>query len=308
MSRKRSVPRWAEFGRVVGSMTRRRLVYALGFVAGLIAAPVGANEGQISVVSHIDHFVVEHSQAAELFKLLTEQFRLPVIWPMSAYGPFRSGGVFFGNAVVEVGNLEGAADSGHAQWQGIVFAPQESAAASAKELDARRILHDPPDEYAPKAPDGKPASPLWTTLRVREKGQGNFRIIICDYNFDTKTGLRAAADDLSKLQGGPLGLVGVQEVSVETSDWVDSGARWQNLLALLSPGNTGTVSFESGPAIHLLRDRRNTIRSLTLQVRFLDRAAAFLPELPITYDIHGGKLTLQQGQHGLALHLVAGAI
>jgi hypothetical protein len=288
-------------------MNRRRLVLTLGYLAGLIAVAAPANAAQPAVVSHIDHFVVEDSHAAELFKLFTEQFRLPVIWPMSNYGPFRSGGVYFGNAVVEVGHFEGAADSGHAQWQGIVFAPQESAAASARELDARRIVHDPADDYAPKGPDGKPAPALWTTIRVRDKGQGDFGVIICDYHFDTKTGVRAAADDLAKSQGGPLGLLSVKEVSIETSDWIDAGARWQKLLAPLSQGSAGTFSFESGPAIHLLRGTHDAIRSLTLEVSSLERAEAFLSEQSIAYDVHGGKLTVQQGLHGLSLHIVAGA-
>jgi hypothetical protein len=288
-------------------MNRRRLVLTLGCVAGLIAAVTPANAAQPAVVSHIDHFVVEDSQAAELFKLLSEQFKLPVIWPISNYGPFRSGGVYFGNAVVEVGHFEGAVDSGHARWQGIVFAPQESATASVQELDSRHIVHDPANDYAPNAQDGKPAPPLWTTIRIRDKGQGDFGIIICDYHFDTKTGVRAAADNLAKTQGGPLGLLGVREVSIETSDWIDAGARWQNLLAPLSQVSAGTFSFESGPAIHLLRGTHDAIRSLTLEVSSLERAEAFLSEQSIAYDVHGGKLTIQQGLHGLSLHIVAGA-
>jgi hypothetical protein len=35
---------------------------------------------------------------------------------MAGYGSFRSGGLYFGNAVVEVGHYGNAADAGHAQW------------------------------------------------------------------------------------------------------------------------------------------------------------------------------------------------
>ncbi len=278
----------------------------LGGLAGLIARALAVDAAPPAVVSRVDHFVVEDSQATELFKLLTEQFRLPVIWPMSNFGPFRSGGVFFGNAVVELGHLEGAADSGHAQWQEIAFAPQESAAASIQALDARHILHDPPEDYAPKV-DGKPGAALWTNIQVRDKGQGKLGISICDYPSGTKADVRAAADDLARVQGGPLGLLGVKEVSIETGDWLEAGVRWQKLLAPLSPAGAGIFSFEAGPAIHLLRGRQDAIRSLTLEVRSLGQAQAFLSEQGIAFDVHGGELTVQQGLHGLVLHLVAGA-
>lgn len=286
-------------------MNRRRLVAMLGALAGLMALALPASAAQPAVVSRIDHLVVEDSQAAELFKLLTEQFHLPVLWPVSNFGSFRSGGVFFGNAAVEVGHLEGATDSGHAQWQGISFASQDSAAASIQALDTRHILHDPADDYAPTV-DGKPGPALWTRIQVRDKGQGKLGIGICDYHSGTKAGVRAAADDLARNQGGPLGLVGVKEVSIETSDWLDAGVRWQKLLAPLSP-TTGTFSFEVGPALHLLRGRQDAIRSLTLEVHSLAQAQAFLSEQGVAFDVHGGELTVQQGLHGLVLHLVADA-
>lgn len=143
-------------------MIRRHAAFAIACLVSLVATAIPAHGERRAVVSHIDHFVVEDSQAEELFKLFTDQFRLPTIWPMPSYGSFRSGGVYFGNVVVEVGHFGNAADTGHAQWAGIVFAPRESAVESVAELDARHIHHGPLDPYVSK-PQG--------SARARKNGE-----------------------------------------------------------------------------------------------------------------------------------------
>jgi hypothetical protein len=285
-------------------MNRRLDGFAIGCLALLAAAAIPAHAERGAVVSRIDHFVAEDNQAAGLFTLFTDQFRLPTIWPMSSYGSTQSGGGYFGNVVIEVARFGNDAGGGHAQWAGIVFAPVESADASVEELNRPQIDHGPPIPYPSKPRAEGPDQTLWTTVRVRDLGVPGLGIVICDYHFDTSTGLAAAAAELNRQQGGPLGLLGVKNVLIEASHLSDARARWRKVLAPAAAVESDTFRFKSGPAIQLVSGKRDVIRAITLEVSSLARAKAFLTDKSIAYDIAGPELVLREGIHDLAVRIV----
>jgi hypothetical protein len=196
------------------------------------------------------------------------------------------------------------AGGGHAQWAGIVFTPLESADASVAELDTRHIDHGPPIPNPSKPRAEEPEQTLWTTVRVRDLGVPGLGVVICDYHFDTSTGLAAAAAELNRRQGAPLGVLGVKKIVIETSHWSDARARWRKLLAPAAAVESDTFRFKSGPAIQLVSGKRDGIRAITLEVSSLARAKVFLTDKSIAYEVAGPEVVLREGIHDLSMRVV----
>ena len=55
-----------------------------------------------SLVDGVDHVYVPMTDASAAFAVLTEQLRLPVMWPFTSFGGFSSGGVSVGSIKLEV--------------------------------------------------------------------------------------------------------------------------------------------------------------------------------------------------------------
>lgn len=53
-------------------------------------------------VRQIDHVLLNSDEPAQLFRLFSQKFGLPVAWPFQSYGTFSSGGVGFGNVNIEL--------------------------------------------------------------------------------------------------------------------------------------------------------------------------------------------------------------
>lgn len=241
--------------------------------------------GASGVVTRIDHISFDDGRAVELFQLLNGRLGLPMLWPMSDYGGFSSGGVFLGNVALEVGRLSGAPDAGRVN--GVAFAPAVSAAASAAELDRRGLAHTAPADFPTKG------MAQWTL--VDAKGVGPLRVFVCDYRIDTRSGLEAATASLGSAQGGPLGVVRVRDLTFEDPDPTAARARWA---AFLAP------SLSSGPAVRVTAGKTARLAAITLEVASLVRAKAALRAESIAVDETAGELRLDRGLHGLPLRLV----
>lgn len=269
--------------------------------AWLALGAVHAQSAPAAVAARVDHFQIEHDSPQALFTLFAEVFQLPVVWPMADYGAFASGGLYFGNVVVEFGRFGGlpAHAQGPARLAGIALQPALSAPASAAELERRQLRHRTP---APFMANGKA---LWTVVRIDGIAPPGARLFICDYHIDTETGLRAAAAELARLQGGPLGLVGVRELLIEAAEPVDALVRWRALLAPVGPDDAGAFRFASGPLIQVRQGAEDRLRLLTLEVRSLQTAQQLLlAEGFVTDPADPGRLS-GSGQHrGLTLQLV----
>ena len=86
---------------------------AIGFCAMSAVCAAQAPIQTPNIVKQVDHILIASSEAKELFTLLSDTFQFPVVWPMSDYGGFASGGVAVGNVNLEVLRASESADKGN---------------------------------------------------------------------------------------------------------------------------------------------------------------------------------------------------
>jgi len=284
-------------------MKRREMLASL--LGGAWLAGMADAAQRRPVVAGIDHIVVLQRNPAELFTLFAQAFQLPVIWPMAEFGSSASGGLHFGNVVVEFARSDRLADGSGARIGGIAFRPFESAAASIAELDARGIKHGAAQPYIPGG-EG-PQQALWTTVQVDEVAPPGVAAFVCEYHFDTATGLRKADQALATSRGGPLGLAGATELAIESPGPDAAAGRWRALLAPAPEPVAGRFALPPGPTIALVRGPSDAIGRLTLAVASLDRARAFLEQRAIAHRGESDGVLIDGGAlGGLALRLVTG--
>ena len=71
-------------------------------------------------VDRIDHIYVKSSKAEELFDFFKNEIKLPIAWDYEDWGSFSSGGLFFGNANIEIINSD---TMKWAEFKGIALEP-----------------------------------------------------------------------------------------------------------------------------------------------------------------------------------------
>ena len=268
----------------------------------VLATASAGGQSREAAVSRIDHLLVEYKNPEAVFELLSEKLQLPVVWPIASYGSFSSGGLYFGNVVIEVGRFGFASEDPQSALVGIALQPSRSASASVFQLDERRIAHDWPAPFLSYV-EGRPQA-LWTNVRIRDIAPPETELFICEYHIDTGARLVTAAQALAGVRGGPLGLVRVKEVVVESSDQASAIKQWQSLLAPVSE-REGVFAIANGPSIRVVAGARDTLRSLTIEVTSLRQATKFLAENSLIDDDRDSKFVLGKlGGPGLILQLV----
>ena len=131
-------------------------------VQGLVVMPITPQP----VVKQIDHIAIRVDDPHYLFALLSDTFRLPVVWPIASYDWILSGGVFTGNVNLEIvryGSAQNpsASEASAARLFGIAFEPYPLL-ESLRELVRRNIPHGPPLPVFGTRFDGFKGK-LWTT-------------------------------------------------------------------------------------------------------------------------------------------------
>jgi hypothetical protein len=100
---------------------------------------------------------------------------------------------------------------------------------------------------------------------------------LCEFHsFDVAESRAAIEQELSRRDGGPLGLIRTSEVVLTARDAAAETERWQRLLDPAQPSQTGRWELGDGPAIKISEGPEDQIRALVWEVRSLDRAADWL--------------------------------
>ncbi len=271
-------------------MTRTGVLpLALALSAAVIPSSlVAAEKSPGAVVAKVDHVLVEARDAVGVFALLTNELQLPVVWPFADYGGFSSGGVSLGNAVMEIGRFGYEPDAPGPHLYGIAFEPRDSAAASVAELDRRHIEHGRPEPFR----GGRQGEErlLWTNVYVTDVPPAEASLFICDYAIDARTP-RAAAS--AKLEGNPMGVVGVKEIVIGVRDPDDGRRKWRALLdGSAVEREPGVFAFAAGPAITVVKSASDGLQSITLRVASRTRAESFLAGHGVLQKGKGGETLL----------------
>jgi hypothetical protein len=139
-------------------------------------------------------------------------------------------------------------------------------------------------------------------------GQATIQVFLSEYNpayVDAVERRRRLRNELAAKQGGPLGLVRVQEVVIGTADLRAANRNWERLVAPAPPLGGTLWRIGDGPAVRLVRAERTMIQGLVLAVASLSAAREFLQERELLGASSETELVILSSQiRGLDIRLV----
>jgi hypothetical protein len=284
------------------------VVFAAFSITGVVAQPIGS----VPAVGPIDHIMVRAEHPETLFTLFTETFELPVAWPLANRGGVSSGGVGFGNVNVEVIKFPGQLAAG-SSLVGFAFEPVSSLSDSLAELDRRGVVYGSLRPFVITSSEGA-ASTLWTNVTLSQLSDSDtpadatLHIFLSEYApeyVDSEQRRARLRTVLAQNDGGPLGVDGVVEVTVGTTNPDVSKELWGALLAPQALSAEGLWTAGNGPSIRLVRAAEAAIQGLVIGVRSLGRAEAFLRERGLLGSVSQDLVTIDRNRvEGLRISLV----
>lgn len=263
------------------------------------------------LATRVEHFFVVSDQAQSLFTYFKDTFQLPEVWPFYQHGPFASGGLSLGNAVLEFVSLPKEDKKPlRTEFRGIAFEPMRDADATAAELTRRDIRHTDVQSYKSQIP-GRQILAEWSSVALTDFPPTNADIFFCDYKDRTavKEGRRAASHELAMRMGGPLGIVGASEITIGVQDLKEARSKWRALLQPSPQISDDAFVFKTGPRIHLVRAESPGIQGLVVSVRSVSEAENFLKERRLLAKDDAGHIAISPAAiDGLAIRLIAVSI
>jgi hypothetical protein len=260
--------------------------------ASTVPQPQDAQTSQAAAgafIRQVDHIVIDSNTPEVLFHLFSEQLELPLGFPYKSYGTFSSGGVGFGNVILEFIHAQGL----HPGLAGVAFEPATIEEASST-LDARGVKHDPAKPvYQPDPSGGKRLG--WTTMELGLAADGFF---LCKYNLSVEPRRARIRAELDAHSGGPLGVDSVSEVVVGVRDLAAAQNQFRSLLGPPREGETSSWALGAGPAIRLVTDKEDHLKEVRVKVHSLQKARAYLREQGLLGADSGNELTFNSARVG----------
>ncbi|MEO8659469.1 MAG: hypothetical protein ABI693_13430 [Bryobacteraceae bacterium] len=224
--------------------------------ATALAAPpvIGAHHAVISVATT--------EEAQQLQRTMTGKLGLPAAWPLAKYGARTSGGVFFGNFIVEIA-VWPQVDS--YQFLGLALeAPDMDAAFT--ELRARGL-----------GAKDRDASDRWRNGMITQLAGEGLGIFLTQFNQAWSAPLMDAAKrQFAVSGGGPFGITGVTAIEI-----VANASRREAIEKTVAPARPESLS----PALRLVDGGRYQVRSLVVQCKEPEAAKAVLPAgMPLVFN------------------------
>jgi len=242
-------------------------------------------EKQDNPIRRVDHFYAVAADAPALFAFLVEELDLPEVWPFQDREHYATGGVSLGNVVFEVLRAD-FEDMDETRFRAVAFEPSGDATAAAAWLAEHGIERTEPRLYAPVGAEVHFELVHLPSMRPEEA-----RFFVCDYK--QRTVVREeeldAAEELAEKGGGPLGIVGVRELTMVTTESEAALASWVGLVGD-ERVEDGLVRFDTGPAIRLRSGDEPGFRSIVIEVSSLDRARRWLDERGLSAEKAEGTL------------------
>ena len=204
------------------------------------------------------------------------------------YSGFASGGVSAGNVNLEALVFNPARIDTPSKIIGIAFEPEGSTEQILAALDQRDIVHSQPEPFEMGSGEKKPK--LWTTMRLPDMLPGSL-IFFCEYHFYNVSKRRESLDKkLENIQGGPTGLVKLDEIVIKIKDMTSALTRWQSLLSPHPMTEDHLFAVGKGPAIRFVKGDSDCVSSLKFKVRSLNQARDFLAQKGILGEVDATKI------------------
>lgn len=107
---------------------------------------------------------------------------------------------------------------------------------------------------------------------------GDSMIFICDYNHDVNARRAIKNEAFKRCQGGKLGLKGVQEIVISTTNIQQARINWCRLLEPIHEVDENCWQPDTGAAIRLVSGSEDKIKTLVLKVISLEKVKVFLEQ------------------------------
>jgi hypothetical protein len=286
-----------------GVMKRIMLLF-MAVAICFIALALRAEQGPLA--TRVDHFYAESDQAHSLFTFFKDTFQLPENWPFRDAGTHTSGGLWLGNVVLEFLSAHGGDKPVKTEFRGIGFEPTRGADETAAELTKRDIAHAEVKNRMRQGADGQ-TRVVWSLLHLKDFRPIEAEVFFVDYKYRKSVAARYQAldDELTARNRGPLGIVGVAEITVGVQDLGEARSKWSALLAPSPQISDDAFVFDSGPRIRLVQAESPGIQGIVLKVRSLDQAAKFLEERGLLAKDEAGHIAISpRAIEGLTIRLL----
>jgi hypothetical protein len=291
-------------------LSRLLVCVALGTIVG--SSPTRAQTA--SSVQYIDHIMIRTDDPELLFAFFSDTLQLPIAWPLENRNGVVSGGVGFGNVNIEAIEFPGQSNEPAAtHLVGLALEPG-SLDQSLAALRRRGIAYGAPRPFVAVGPDGARMT-SFTNVTLQDfsdadlPGQATMQVFLSAYNptyVDAVERRGRLRKELAAKQGGPLGLIRVQEVTIGTADLPAANRNWERLVAPTRPLGGALWRIGDGPAVRLVQAERTTIQGLVLAVASLSTAREFLQERELLGASSETELVILPAQiRGLDIRLVS---
>lgn len=285
---------------------RASLLLCVAMAAVVGSGPVRAQAGSSAPAQYIDHIMIRTDEPRALFSFFSETLQLPIAWPLADRNGVVSGGVGFGNVNVEAIKFPDQIDEPAAtRLVGLALEPG-SLDRGLAELERRGIAHGAPRPFVAEGPGGVRIT-SFTNVTLSDfsdadlPGQATMQVFLSEYNrayVDAAERRRRLRNELAAKQGGPLGLVRVQEVIIGAADLQAANRNWERLVAPTPPVGGTLWRMGDGPAVRVVSADQNRIQGLVLAVASLSTARAFLEERDLLGASSATQLALLSSQVG----------
>ncbi|HEU5186511.1 MAG TPA: VOC family protein [Gemmatimonadaceae bacterium] len=265
--------------RAISRTVFRRLILIL--LAGA-AGSCSAKHRPTTPVRRIDHIMIRTGHPHEVFAFFTDVLQLPIAWPMDTRAGVTSGGAGFGNVNVEAIQFPDQ-NAAEAKLVGFAFEPGPLDTVL-NELRRRSIRFGAPRPFYSTLQDGTRRN-LWTNVTLLELSDADrpanatMHVFLSEYSpayVNTEQRRVRLRSELATRSGGSLGVQGVKEVVIGTTDLPTARKAWERLLDPWPVSEPGLWHVGDGPAIRLVEAKEDALQELVVSVVSLQRARAVL--------------------------------
>jgi hypothetical protein len=219
------------------------------------------------IVRQIDNVLIETGDPAGLFAFFTDMLQLPVAWALSENAGSTTGGIGFGDVTLEI--FRPGPQKSPTRFAGLALEPYPLSEAL-QELELRGIPFSPPQKTS-----------AWTTVTLTALTKSDFSVFLRENSPDfLNPAIRRKQfkGRLALTGGGPLGVASIREIVIGSGAFEKDREMWRKLINPTAPAGTALFQPTLGPPVRIVKDSRDRILSIGLQVHSLEKARSFLQQ------------------------------
>ena len=234
----------------------------------LLLTACAPKESQEIFVKKIDHFMLTCKKPKELYNMLVYTFDLPISWPYRSMGKFTSGGVEFGNCVLEA--IDFKIEENISGIIGMAFEPAMKVSDIQDRLREKGFKET--NLYS---------NQYWKNLICNDLSTGG-TVFFCEYQIPVKK--------TEKEPGENLGIRYVEKVKIAYSDYNKALDLWRKLLVPHKETKEGFWEIESSPNIEIIKSDYDRFISFEVKVKSLEKVRSFLSEKDLIGEDTGSSV------------------